>query len=110
MLGPMRRLGREQWRELISEYEASNLEQKEFAAKHEVTVATLQYYLYKFRRETPIRNYESRPAFLPVEIVASPATQSRGGLIEAGVRSGVIVRFPVGTDTRYLAELLAALG
>src|SRR4051812_31655382 len=106
----MRRLGRDQWQALIAEYEAGDLEQKEFSAKHEVSVGTLQYYLYKFRRETPIRNSESRPAFLPVEVIASPATQSRGGLIEAGVRSGIVIRFQIGTDTRYLAELFAAIG
>jgi hypothetical protein len=30
--------------------------------------------------------------------------------LEAALRSGIILRFDVGTDTRYLAELFAALG
>ena len=106
----MRRLGRDQWRDLISEYEGGELEQKEFAAKHDVSISTLQYYLYKFRKESSIRSSESRAAFLPIEVVASPATQSRAGLIEASLPSGVHVRFTIGTDTRYIAELVAALG
>jgi hypothetical protein len=51
--------------------------------------------------------------FLQVEVVASPARFARaGGLdaVETSLRSGVTMRFAVGTDTRYLDELLAALG
>jgi hypothetical protein len=31
-------------------------------------------------------------------------------VVEAVLRSGVVIRFEAGTDTRYVAELLAALG
>jgi hypothetical protein len=37
-----------------------------------------------------------------------PAPQP--GVLEAALQSGVVLRFAVGTDTRYLAELFAALG
>lgn len=109
----MRRLGGDEWKRLIAEYEAGDLTQKEFAAKHDVSVATLQFHLYKLRRGTSIRNSESSPAFVPVEVVASPASSTRArdaGLIEVGLRSGAVLRFLVGTDVRYLAELLSALG
>ena len=109
----MRRLGRDQWLELISEFEATEMTQKEFVAKHDVSLATFQFHLYKSRNGTSIRNSESRPAFLPVEVVASPALKARAGAagtLDAMLRCGVILRFEVGTDTRYLAELFAALG
>ena len=73
----MRRLGRDQRRDLISEYEGGELEQKEFAAKHDVSISTLQYYLYKFRKESSIRSSESRAAFLPIEVVADALPRRR---------------------------------
>jgi hypothetical protein len=110
----MRRLGREQWKELVAEYEAGGFAQKEIAAKHDVSLATFQFHLYKTRKERrSIRSSESLPTFLPVTVVASPALKARGReatLLEAMFRSGVGLRFAVGTDTRYLAELFAALG
>jgi hypothetical protein len=35
---------------------------------------------------------------------------ANGALVEVALPSGAIVRFVIGTDTRYLAELCAALG
>jgi hypothetical protein len=106
----MRRPGRDEWRKLIGEFEAGELTQKEFAAREDVSLATFQFHLYKFRKS---RNSESSRVFLPVEVVASPALKARqgeAGILEALLRSGVVLRFVAGTDTRYLAELFAALG
>ncbi|MCC7134212.1 MAG: hypothetical protein IT352_16255 [Gemmatimonadales bacterium] len=78
-----------------------------------MSIATFQFYLYKIRKERlPSRSSESSPVFLPLEVVASAAPKARlgAGVLEAALRSGTLVRFAVGTDTRYLAELLAALG
>ena len=53
------------------------------------------------------------PKFLPVEVVASPALKARDAeeqLIEVATCSGLRLRFEVGTEIRYLAELLAAIG
>ena len=115
ILPGMRRPGKDEWIDLVKEYEESELSQKEFVAKHDVSLATFQFHLYKSRKEQRlIRSSESSPAFLPVEVVASPAPKARGraepGLVDAMLRSGVVLRFGVGTDTRYLAELFAALG
>src|SRR6476469_8432183 len=103
----MRRPGREEWLKLISEFEGSGLTQKEFVAKHDVPLATFQFHLYKFRKGSSIRNSESSPAFLPVEVVASPASSSRArdakaDVLEAMLPGGVILRFTVGTDVRYV--------
>jgi hypothetical protein len=103
-----RRPGREEWKQLVAEYEDGELSQKEFAAKHDVALATLQFHLYKIRKS---RNSESAGSFVPVEVVACSAPKARPGeVIEAATRSGIVMRFVVGTDTRYLAELFAAIG
>jgi len=47
----MQRLGRDCWVELVSEYEKSNLSQREFAQQHQLSLNTLQFWLYKLRRE-----------------------------------------------------------
>ena len=111
----MRRPGPDEWRKLIAEFEESELQQKEFAAKYELSLSSFQFWLYKLRRMKRSglgsdSESNSGPRFLPVTVVASPAPKAREGVLEAVTRGGVAVRFVVGTDTRYLAELFAALG
>ena len=106
----MRRPGPAEWKELISEFETSGLTQKEFAAQKEVSLSTMQYWLYKRSKSDSKFDVNSPAQFLPVEVVASAAPLARQGLIEVALRSGLTVRFEAGVDTRYLAELLAALG
>jgi len=109
----MRRPGQAEWQQLITEFEASQETQTEFVSRHDVPLATFQFHLYKRRKNTSIRNSESSPTFLPVQVVASAALQARDGephWVEAMLRSGVVLRFEAGTDVRYLSELLAALG
>lgn len=84
--------------------------QKEFVAKHDLPFNTFQYWLYKKRKMT---ESGSSPRFLPVEVVTVAAPKARQGnatLLEAELRGGMTLRFPVGTDVAYLAELFAALG
>ena len=112
-LGTMRYPSPEEWRDLLVEYRQSGLTQKEFAAKHEIPFSTFQYWLYVKSKKSSVSSPRNSARFLPVEVVASPASLTRAersDVVEASLRSGVSVRFAVGTDTRYLAELLAALG
>ncbi|MBF5046399.1 IS66 family insertion sequence element accessory protein TnpB [Aggregicoccus sp. 17bor-14] len=102
--------------QLVAEFAASGLEQKEFVAKHDVSLGTFQYWLYEKSKRASVQlsNSEatSRPAFLPLEVVASPAPKAReemAGLLEARCASGLAVRFAVGTDVGYVAALLRAL-
>jgi len=107
----MRRPGSEEWLKLIEEFRASDLQQKEFCSKHELSLSTFQFWLYRKSKRNSGSESKLAPTFLPVEVVASPAPLARAGeLIEVALRSGAVVRFSTGTDTRYLAELLAALG
>jgi hypothetical protein len=108
----MKRLGRDQWLQLIAEFEGSGLTQKEFVAKHELSIATFQFHLYKSRKRSSIPNSESSAAFLPIEVVASPAPRARGAVttVEVVLRSGVVIRCDIQTEPRQLAALIAALG
>lgn len=107
----------DEWPAVIQEFHDSGLTQKEFCAKKDLAFGTFHYQLYKRLKRT---NIEAKSKairsqhFVPIEVVASPASATRGrgeaALLEAQLRSGVVVRFVAGTDTRYLAELIAALG
>lgn len=102
----MQRLGRDGWVELVSEYEKSDLSQREFAQQHQVSFHTLQFWLYKLRREA-----NNSPRFLPVNVVAT-APEARPSMPEWIVMtlpSGLQFHVAVGTDCRYVADLLAAL-
>ncbi|MDX2150542.1 MAG: hypothetical protein SFV54_07400 [Bryobacteraceae bacterium] len=48
----MRRPGPDEWMKLVTEYEMSGLQQKDFCAKHDVSLNTLQYWLYKRTRRS----------------------------------------------------------
>ncbi|MBU8901059.1 IS66 family insertion sequence element accessory protein TnpB [Corallococcus sp. M34] len=112
-----RRIGAAEWRRLVLELEESGQTHKEFAAAKAVPVSTLQFWLYKLRREA--MRASAPPVLLPVEVVDSTALSARRGgasacgppaLLEAAHPSGVVLRFPVGTDVAYLRAVLAGLG
>lgn len=110
----MRRPNPDEWKQLVADYEESGLQQKEFALKHDVSLGTLQYWLYKKSKKRGTRPSdlaaESARAFLPLDVVASPAPQAREGFFEVAVPRGLLLRFPVGTEPGYVAQLLGALG
>ncbi|MBL8911223.1 MAG: IS66 family insertion sequence element accessory protein TnpB [Archangium sp.] len=101
-----------EWLKLVEEFRGSELQQKEFTAKHNVSLETFRYWLYKKAKHVQI---ESKPEtkFLPVTVVASAAPKARQqkpSEVVVELPSGAVVRFAIGTDTEYLAELVAALG
>lgn len=99
----------DEWLSLLEEFQDSELEQKEFAAKHDISLGTFRYWLYRRAKQVQLES-KPRTKFLPVTVVASPAPKARGEVIELALSSGVLVRFATGTDSRYVAELVAALG
>ncbi len=100
-----------EWLKLIEEFRAGDLEQKEFAAKHDLPLNTFRYWLYRKAKHAAQIESKPSPKFLPVRVVSSPATKSRAGeLLEVELGARPVLRFTVGTDTKYLAELIAALG
>ncbi|MGO8969016.1 MAG: IS66 family insertion sequence element accessory protein TnpA [Myxococcaceae bacterium] len=105
-----RRPGPAEWEMLLAEYKQSGLTQKEFVAKHDLALGTFQFWLYKQSKRKSALDSNSRAAFLPVQVVASPAPKARlGGAVEVALEGGPTIRFTVGTDPRYVALLARAL-
>ncbi len=119
---------RARWTRLVADFEVSDLSQREFATERGISFSNLRNWLYRLRKESrPLvpesakvsgqapERARARPSsrLLPVRVVASaPKARQRGesdGLLELALPSGARLRFPVGTDPRYLQELAAAL-
>ncbi len=119
------------WTKVVSEFEQSKLSQREFAEQRKIELSNLRYWIYRLRNDSrplatekkdPPPAPEQRPAkapdvgsrLVPVRVVPSAAPKARqegegGGLLELALPSGARLRFPSGTDPRYLRELAAAL-
>jgi hypothetical protein len=105
-----RRPGPAEWETLLAEYKQSGLTQKEFVAKHDVALSSLQFWLYKQKKTKSVLDSNSTAAFVPVQVVASPAPKARGGgAVEVALDDGTVIRITVGTDPKYVALLLRAL-
>jgi transposase len=123
---------RERWKKLVADFESCDLTQREFANERGVSFTNLRYWIYRLRKESrplvtePAKSSDQAPAkgtapegsrLLPVRVVASaakPRTRAMvmaagDELLELALPSGVRVRFPAGTDLRYLQALAAAL-
>jgi len=100
--------GKPEWVRVAEEYEASGLTQREFAARRDMTLSTLQSWVYRRRRQA--RAPEAHPVrLLPVQVRAAPGV-SGSEPVELLLAGGERVRFAAGTDVEYVARLVAALG
>jgi hypothetical protein len=123
---------RARWVKLVADFESSDLTQREFASERGVSFSNLRNWIYKLRKET--RPLVSEPTREPgqdlatkkaskdlqlrsVRVVASaaqrrttePAQRDGDSLLELVLASGARLRFPVGTDLRYLQAIAATL-
>jgi transposase len=120
------------WTKLVADFESSDLTQREFANERGVSFSNLRNWIYKLRKESrplvsePAREPDQAPEQVadpeglrlrPVRVVAS-AAQRRSAKVANGtgdtqlelvLLSGTVLRFPAGTDLRYLQALAAAL-
>ncbi len=102
------RRGYSEWVKLIEEFEKTGSSFDDFATKLGVKTSTLQFWFYKIRKQA---TRASR--FLPVHVVASAAPKARQAgteTLELALATGAMLRFSVGTDVRYIAQVIAALG
>ncbi len=119
---------RERWTKLVADYEASELTQREFATERGVSFSNLRNWIYRLRQESrplvtkapassgqgPARApRKNRSRLVPVRVVAS-APKARlfeavPQLLELALPSGVMVRFPPGTEPSYLRALISSL-
>ncbi|HYD51983.1 MAG TPA: hypothetical protein VEA99_05125 [Gemmatimonadaceae bacterium] len=121
---------RARWVKLVGDFEASDMTQREFASQRGISFSNLRNWIYKLRQESrplaseppkvPGQLPERAPAaegsrLVPVRVVASAAKPRptvvpvSGEMVEIALPSGIRVRFPVGTDPRYVRSLAAAL-
>jgi len=101
---------RRYWQSVVARYERAGISQAEFARQADVSLSTLQYWLYKLRRETPVlvaATPADSPRLLPVVVDATPADRSET-LVEVEV-SDMRVRLAGTPDPRYVAALVEAL-
>ena len=123
---------RARWTKLVADYEASDLTQREFASERGVSFSNLRNWIYRLRKESrplvpepakvsgqaPERGAAAEGSrLLPVRVVASAPKARRAmaavfagnALLELALPSGARLRFPTGTDPKYVRALAAAL-
>lgn len=120
------------WTKVVSDFELSGLSQREFAEQKKIELSNLRYWIYRLRNDSrplatekkdpPAAAEQRSPAkapdvgsrLVPVRVVASTAPKARwqgegDGLLELAFPSGARLRFPAGTDLKYLRQLVAVL-
>ncbi len=123
---------RTRWTKLVADYEASELTQREFATERGISFSNLRNWIYRLRKESrplvpepakvsgqaPERGAAGEASrLLPVRVVASAPKARRAvvaaavsdALLELALPSGARLRFPTGTDPKYVRALAAAL-
>jgi hypothetical protein len=123
---------RTRWTKLVADYETSELTQREFASERGISFSNLRNWIYRLRKESrplvpepakvsgqaPERGAAAEGSrLLPVRVVASAPKARRAvvavatgdALLELALPSGARLRFPTGTDPKYLRALAAAL-
>jgi len=115
------------WTKVVADFEVSGKTQRAFAEERQMELHRLRYWIYALRNASrPLVEEEGSSSvkapeqaapkqvtrMLPVRVVASPALKAREGeaeLLELALPSGVRLRFPAGTDLRYLQQFAATL-
>jgi transposase-like protein len=119
---------RERWTKLVADFETSDLTQREFASERGISFSNLRNWIYRLRKESrPL--VEAAPAssgqaparaptvrhsrLVPVRVVASAPkarlVEPSATLLELALPTGVVVRFPPGTQPSYLRAIIAEL-
>jgi hypothetical protein len=97
---------RDKWREIIDEYLTSNMTQKSFCEKHNLSIPQLVYYHGQFKREK--QPLAVKPTFVPVKIPRSekPVAASE---IKLSLPNGFQCAFPSDTDAVHIKRLVEIL-
>lgn len=101
------RRSREQWSEIVEEFEGSGLSHAAFCARERLNVGSFRGWLYRLRRSSE-RGKVARSAtrLLPVRVSAARTDDEEFVELSA---AGVVVRVRAGVDPTYVAELVARL-
>ena len=92
------RLSKQQWRDLVAEFEQGGRSQQAFARRRQVKLGTFRRWLYKIRKE------QTSPRF--VEVVADPRTDTSSRASVAIVVGRTRVEFTEHPPVDYLVELV----
>lgn len=91
---------------ILENYQRSGLSQREFAAREQLSLSNLQWWLRQARRKGDPRGI---PRLLEVEIPAPVKVPQQGLRYQIAVNGGV-VSVPAGFDPKELRQLLDLLG
>ena len=93
------------WRDLIARWKRSGVTVSDFCIDQGVSVASF----YAWKRELAARDRVVTPSTTPIPTFV-PVRIAPSGTIEVVLKSGVVVRVPVGADPLTVAQLVTALG
>jgi hypothetical protein len=116
------------WTKVVADFELSGKTQRAFSTERQIELSRLRYWIYALRNASrPLSTEEEGSSvkapedqgpekamrMVPVRVVASTAPKAREAkdveLLELALPSGARLRFPAGTDLRYLQQLTAVL-
>jgi hypothetical protein len=102
------RRSREQWAQIVEEFERSGQSHEAFCVQRRLNVGSFRGWLYRLRN-TVVQGNVARSAtrLLPVRVGPVGATGDED-IVEVSA-GGVVVRLHSGIDPAYVAELVARL-
>lgn len=97
---------RDKWRKIVDEYLNSNMTQKTFCEKHNLSIPQLVYYHGQFKREK--ESLTAKPSFVPVKVPhhEKPVVMSE---IKLSLPNGFQCAFPSHTDSAQIKRLVEVL-
>jgi hypothetical protein len=95
------------WRDAVARWRRSGKTASEFAEREGYSANTLRWWSSRLGRDT--RAAHGPPAVTPIEIAVSDGVTRVGPSVFEVVIGDALVRCDVGTDVRYVAELVRTL-
>ena len=92
---------RADWVQVADGWKRSGESQRAYAARYEISLSTLQSWIYRRRKRAPSRMVEVR--------VARPTPASGGGRAEVCLPNGLVVRVDHAVDPAWASKLVKAL-
>lgn len=98
---------RNDWSQLVTEFENSGLTQGEFAKRRGITLSTFRQRYYAVRKRLRADTTQPPIHFLPVKVSDQP--RGVGNQVVEVRLSQLLLRVEVGTDAHYVVSLLSQL-
>ena len=113
--------GREAWKQIVDDLGRSGLSVVRYARKHGLSARTLAWWRWALRarhadgsrvarrKSARVQRAEPRLSFVPVSVVADPATAADGGALHVVLAHGRRIDVGAGFDGETLGRLVQAL-